>query len=226
VLFGAPKTYDALYNNENHFLDDELSAIINRFRIKLGDGGEFILIVDAGFGWSSTGVDNKYDRGGSLPLEASKESHPFEMIGKYEIGILDDQPFSTPSASYASLFHVSAARIDNKATEINCNGILTLAVTRSLEDLSDSISYQDWFVSINTHATALNKNQPPMAEGNSNVFVFHLYNLVEGADYINYDILDTTETMSKQAVNILSNLKERLKEEFKQDAVNPDFGAY
>lgn len=225
VLYGAPKSYDALYNNEHHLLDDELSEIINQFRIKLGDEGEFILIVDAGFGWSSLGTHHQYDRGGSLPLESSEESHPFEMIGKYETGIMDDLPFSTPSARYANLFHISAARIKDQASEINGNGILTLAVTRSFEDLNDSTNYQDWYTAISTYAIALD-NQTPLAEGDSEVLVFHLYNLVEGADFDNFDVQNTTETMSVQEINILSNIKERIKEEFKQGVGNPNFAAF
>lgn len=225
VLYNAPKYYDALYNNENHLLDDELSEIVNRFRIKLGVDGQFLLMVDAGFGWSGSAAVFPYERGGSLPLEANRETHDFEKIGLYETGIIDDLPFSMPSAGHANLFHVSANHIMGTARELNGNGILTLAITRSFENLNDSMDYEAWFKKIKWYSSKMDDIQVPLAEGNGSTVVFDLYNQTEGSDYdADYAIQDTTATTSAQEINILSNLKDRLIEEHNNSADSPDFG--
>ncbi|MBO6518192.1 MAG: caspase family protein [Bacteroidia bacterium] len=35
VLYGAPRSYDPVYQNEHHLLDEELSKIMNQMRLKL-----------------------------------------------------------------------------------------------------------------------------------------------------------------------------------------------
>ncbi len=227
VLYNAPKNYDALYNNENHLLDDELSEIVNKFRIKLGSEGQFLLMVDAGFGWSGSAAFHRYERGGSLPFEASKESHDFDKIGLYETGIIDDLPFSMPSSGHANLFHVSANQIKGTAREVNGNGILTLAITRSFEMLHDSMDYQTWFSNIKLHSSKMSNMQIPLAEGNGSIVVFNFYNKVEGSDYnSDYAVQDTTSTTSAQEINILSDLKDRLIKEHNNSVNSPDFGTF
>ena len=227
VLYNAPKSFDAVYNNEAHLLDDEISEIVNRFRIKLGSEGQFILIVDAGFGWSNAEGNNQFERGGALPLEANLETHSFEKIGLYETGIIDDLPFSIPSDGYANLFHVSANQIRGTAQELNGNGVLTLAITRSFEELNDSTDYEKWFNSIESFSLKMLPNQTPIAEGNGSTVVFDLYNRTEGSDYkTNYAIQDTTKTLSDEEIKILSDLKDQLIEEHNNDIGNPDFGVF
>ncbi|MFT5722973.1 MAG: hypothetical protein ACI9JN_000078 [Bacteroidia bacterium] len=172
-------------------LDEELRAIINRFRIKLGEFGEFIVIVDAGFGWDSHS-DEKYTRGGNLLLEPSYQMHTFAHTGKNEIGIMDDQPFSIPSTGYANLFHLSANQIHSVAHELNGNGILSLAFARELEELTDSISYESFYQSVKVHAYQMYKNQIVVAEGDIETIIFNFYLKTHGSSVQTFNATDTT----------------------------------
>jgi metacaspase-1 len=223
VCYGAPKNYDALYKNENHLLDEELSEIINKFRMKLSELGEFICVVDAGYGWNKK-TSSHYTRGGALPLEYNYETHPFENIGKNEVGIIDDLPFSRPYPSYAHLFNISASDIMNVAYELNGNGLLTLAFARSLELPLDSMNYQDLFESIKKNMQLLLSDQTPAAEGLSDVVVFHLFPK-QGTK--TQDLLYMAEhSATVQETVILNNITKALKEEFTRNAKNPEFGVY
>ncbi len=224
VLYGAPKQYDALYKNENHLLDDELSDIINKFRIKLGPQGEFIVVIDAGFGWMSTSTTH-ITRGGAYPLEEKFESHSFSNIGKFESGILDDQPFSVPSKGHAHLFHLTANTINSMAMEVNGNGVLTLSFTRSLEELSDSVSYEVWFHTVQSHGNEIVQGQHIDAEGETDDLVFNHYHKIQGSDCETFAVEDVTETMSAQEMDMLKNIENYIQEEYNSDSGKGEFGS-
>jgi hypothetical protein len=224
VLYNAPKEYDALYKNESHLLDDELSEIINNFRIVLGSKGEFISIIDAGFGWSTDDA-NDYVRGGAKPLEAVYQTHPFKNIGLFEAGIIDDQPFSIPSNGHANLFHLSANMISKEGLELNGNGILTLAFTRSLEELDDSSSYEDWAAMVSKFSAEISTNQTIQMEGDAEQIVFDYYRKINGSDFETFHVQNTNDTMTAQEQDMLQNISNIIKQEYNMDPGSGEFGS-
>lgn len=223
VLYGAPKKYDALYKNEHHLLDEELSKIINDFRVKLGATGEFIVVIDAGFGWALDKNNGHVMRGGAFPLEERFQTHDHKNIGRFESGILDDQPFSVPSNGHAHLFHLTANTIKNQAVEINGNGVLTLSFTRSLEEMNDSISYEQWFAMIQQFGTTMVDLQNIDAEGETDDIVFVYYNNIKGSDYNSFAVEEVTDSMSAQEMDMLKNIEQYIQEEFNSDTGRGEF---
>ena len=171
VLYGAPKYYDALYNNENHLLDEELSEILNKFRARIGEKGEVLVLLEAGFGWD-TSAEHKNIRGGAQPLQKTKNKVDLESIGQYEEGIIDDLPFGAPNTTYASIIEFTATRINSVAHEYEGNGIFTLAVARAFDETPDSSSYLVFYKAIVKNCKELSALQKPNYLGSMDEIVF------------------------------------------------------
>ena len=188
VLYGAPKAYDKLYKNEHHLLDEELSEILNNFRIKLAAKGEVIVLVDAGYGWIMDKMFRPFVRGGALPLEANHNMAQLQNIGLYESGILDDLPFSRPSAGHATITQMSATAINSFATEYNGNGIFTLSLSRSFETHTDSTNYFQWFEEVKRQSQILSSRQNPIFQGDADKIMFEHIVATQQAQWNDFNI--------------------------------------
>lgn len=215
VLYGAPKYYDAAYKNENHLLDDELSVIINKFRMKLGNDGSILLLVDAGFGWVGASGDTLI-RGGAAPLEPSSRGSFTQTPGIYEAGIIDDLPFAQPSKEYAAFTHMTASTIMHVAHEYGGNGIFTLALTRALDELKDTTTRGALFDQCKTLCLQLNKSQRPVMEGNSESLVLKEYT------NRNYHT-SVVAPISEEEYEILSHMLDEIESEVKKESGLSDY---
>lgn len=174
VLYGAPKEYDELYKNENHLLDDELSEIMNRFRLKLGAKGELIVLTETGYGWTPESTE-AFARGGAKPLTDNNIRPDMFTNLSSETGILDDLPYGKPSDSYSRLIQIAAVAVNNQALEYAGNGIFTLALTRAFESKNDSSTYLEFVRMVETNTSAMNSKQKPGIEGDLERIMFESF---------------------------------------------------
>lgn len=111
------------------------------------------------------------------------------------------------------------------AMEVNGNGVLTLSFTRSLEELSDSVSYEVWFHTVQSHGNEIVQGQHIDAEGETDDLVFNHYHKIQGSDYETFAVEDVTETMSAQEMDMLKNIENYIQEEYNSDSGKGEFGS-
>lgn len=221
VMYGAPKGYDASYHNEHHLTDDELSAFFNRMRMKLGNKGEVIVLVDAGFGWSDS-ISTENIRGGAMPLEASHDHIDRGTIGRFEAGILDDLPYGKPSDRYSPIIHMTAIDIRLPAFEHNGNGVFTMALARAIDEQTDSVTYEELFAHVKLNSTAINTMQIPLMEGKPDESMFKQITKDSGLGSSVIEQVSHTATDS-EALEILVDLKETEKGVIKNEVGKTDW---
>ncbi len=204
VLYGAPRYYDKLYRNENHLLDEELSKIFNKIRLRLGSKGELLVIVETGFGWSASETE-EFVHGGAKPLGENGKDAMAESMGLFETGILDDLPFAIPSNSYSTLIQLTATAVNKPSYEYEGNGIFTLAVTRAFEMKNDSTTYLDFFKVIVAESMAIITRQIPNIEGDTELKMFKHFINKSSSEY-GSDHKNRVTKISMKELNILFEL--------------------
>ena len=225
VMYGAPKTYQSLYKNEHHLLDEEISVVFNKIRRKIGDKGELIVLIETGFGWNPDGDAPDHVKGGALPLQRIKSMVAIEQMGLYEIGIVDDLPYGLPSDEYGQIIHISATAINQMAQEYEGTGVFTLSLCRALENKSDSTTYYDFFVQLVNQARELHSDQIPKLEGYSDEIMFS--SRIDSTDIRNENYRDIHERiiakLDSSELQILFNLKYREEQVIKNEVGRSDW---
>ncbi|MDB9883284.1 caspase family protein, partial [Bacteroidia bacterium] len=164
VAYGAPAYYSDGYDGELHLRDEELGDKLDQLRTKVGKTGDILVIVDACH--SGTATRGKAARGGKKALAPPGYS-PAKRGNSKEIGVFEPQSNNSRGldSEMAPMVIISAARADELNYEYNGYGSLSLAVARSLENLSPKNSYRTIFSKIAKEMSIIAPNQNPAIEG-------------------------------------------------------------
>lgn len=194
VAYGAPSEYDALYKGENHLRDEELGGLMDQLRLKLGPNGDVLLFVDACHSGTATrgpGGDAKaVKRGGRAPF-APKGYVP-EIKQGSETLLVDNQPFSNVNpADLAPMVVLSAAQADEVNYEYSNQGSLSLAISRSLNNLTPNFTYRAFFSRIMKEMSLLAPKQNPAIEGSIDRGLFGGKSIAQDKYYTIYSLRGT-----------------------------------
>jgi len=170
VLYGAPSEFDQWYRNEHHLTDDDFSAQMDLIRAKVGEHGQVISLIDAGFG-SADGIKGDSLRGWAKALAPADYQSRSNYIDVNHC-LYDNRPFRSPSTKYAPMISISATQGNQAAMEYNGNGILTLAFDRAMEVASDTQTYQQLFRRMQITVKEMQKNQVMALEGSFDKALF------------------------------------------------------
>lgn len=169
VAYGAPAKYDALYKGENHLRDEELGALLDKLRTKMGPGGDLLLFVDACHSGTPTrgpkNEEGKAKKRGGRAAMAPPGYVPNIQPGKEE-GMLENRPFAnTNPENLAPMVVLSAAQANEVNYEYANYGSLSLAISRSLDNLSPNFTYRALFSRIMKEMSLIAPKQNPAMEG-------------------------------------------------------------
>lgn len=164
VAYGAPAVYDAGYEGENHLRDEELGEKLDDIRQQIGKDGDVLVLVDACHSGTATRGEGK-TRGG-VPAFAPP-GYKSEKVDKDEVGLFEkNNPASRGNeAAMAPMVVISAARADELNYEYDGYGSLSVAFTRSFENLSSEYSYRSLFSKIVKEMSIIAPKQNPAIEG-------------------------------------------------------------
>ncbi len=162
-------------NNDGskHLRDDDLGALLDRLRIKVGGTGSVLVTIDACHSVSATrGADDELAvRGGMEPIGApsKKRSQRAEAGGVFEGG--------APSAGKAPLIVISAARHDEQARETRDKdgravGALSLAFSEALVTAKKGTTWRQLFGQVQGAMAQTVPKQTPQLEGDVDTAVF------------------------------------------------------
>ena len=200
VAYGAPAEYDALYKGENHLRDEELGGLMDDLRLKLGPNGDVLLFVDACHSGTPTRGPKNLEPGarkrGGRAAFAPKGYTPELKPGK-EFGMLENRPFSNVNkADLAPMVVLSAAQADEVNYEYSNYGSLSVAISRSLDNLSPNFTYRALFARIMKEMSVLAPKQNPAIEGNIDRTLFAGQSIVQDKYYTVHTIRGTYLNMN------------------------------
>lgn len=162
--YGAEAYTSYSYNGEEHIRDDELGKYLDRIRLKAGESGQVLVLLDACYSGSGTRGDETPSRGISNIL--LKEGETTVLKGKDEVAF-KEFPANTDTKGMAPLIVFSGSRADEKNYEYNGHGSLSYAFSKALPEISGgTISYRSLFARINSIMRTITRYQFPVAEGN------------------------------------------------------------
>ncbi len=216
VLYGAPKYYSSSYGMENHLLDEELSNLLNDIQNKLGEEGELMVLIDAGFGHNNEAVTKGISRGDSDPYSDDLKNL---KLKKAINGIIDDVPYDKPNENRAPLVEIVAVNALGGAVDYHENGLFTFAVAQSFDKITDSTSYQDFYESINEVCSLIDENQRPLVKGNLDRNVFKH---VKSLSYLDTNVTRGNSVMTEEEAVQIEDLIIRTKEEGTKDKKRPN----
>lgn len=162
VAYGAPSEYDPLYHGENHLRDEELGAKLLQIREAIGPDGDLIVILDACH--SGTGTRAKGKKRGGMPALVSPD---FNKSDKQDEDVMmDNLPFSNVDVTKLSpVVVISASQADQVNFEYENAGSLSVAMSRSLENLNNETTYRELFSRVMKEMSLIAPNQTPSIEG-------------------------------------------------------------
>lgn len=159
---GAEAYISDTYNGEEHIRDDELGKYLDGIRLKAGESGQVLVLLDACYSGSGTRGDEKPSRGITHLL--TKDGEVPETSGK------DDVPFRESQSAKgiegtAPLVVFSGSRADEKNFEYNGVGSLSYAFNKAFSNISRRTTYRALFAEINSIMRSIVRYQYPVAEG-------------------------------------------------------------
>jgi hypothetical protein len=170
VGFGAPAYFDEGYNGENHLRDEELGERLDDIREKIGRDGDVLVLVDACHSGTATRGHEK-TRGG-VPAYVSKDFKPKE-VKKADIGMFEkNKPTSRGSSNMAPMVVISGSRADETNKEFEGAGSLSVAFSRSFQNLNSNYSYRSLFSKIAKEMSVIAPKQTPAIEGDIDRLLF------------------------------------------------------
>jgi hypothetical protein len=193
VAYGAPAAYEEGYEGENHLRDEELGNKLDELRQQLGKDGDVLVIVDACHSGTAT-RGNAVARGGKKPLAPA--GYKPNKSDEKEVGMFEkSSAASRGSASLAPMVVISAARADELNYEYNGSGSLSLALSRSFENLNNNFSYRTLFSKIAKEMSVLAPKQNPAIEGDVDRLLF-------GGKVVNQEPYYTIKNLDMDALTI------------------------
>lgn len=204
IPYGAPSRYTAGYTGQKHIRDDELGAIVNELRTKVGGKGQVIMFLDACH--SGTGTRGAALVRGGVPPLAPENYVPVvksQTRGTSDEGFgLDDStitrgkggglaPFILFSGASANELNYETFDEDGKGV-----GSLSYAISKAFASTDPNITFRGIFAKILTTMSVVAPRQTPMLEGDIDYKVFN-GQTVKQEPYFNI-----TETNGDQEIQI------------------------
>jgi hypothetical protein len=179
VSYDAPMSMKDGYDGSLHFRDDELGAIINKFRIKLGSNGHILLFLDSCHSGTGTRGSAKV-RGGAPPLVPENWISMAKSDGKVGFGISDKSDNNARGVSTSNLakfvvFSGASANELNYETyddDDNAVGSLSYCIYKSFSQMNEGDTYRQVFARIMAEMATKAPFQNPAIEGDIDFAVF------------------------------------------------------
>jgi metacaspase-1 len=171
VPYDAPMEYQP--GVDKHLRDDDFGMKLQDLRLKLGENGELIVIVDACHSGSSTrgnkgsmrGTDKKYQPQGYKAPVAKTNKINESMFG------LGDR--KTGMAKMISLFASSSSELNSQYEKDGVEyGSLSMAFFKTITNAGKQMSYQAVFDQIKLEMKKFGLSQHPEAEGEMDKEIF------------------------------------------------------
>lgn len=187
--YGAEAYTSYSYNGEEHIRDDELGKYLDRIRLKAGESGQVLVLLDACYSGSGTRGDETPSRGISNIL--LKEGELTALKGKDEVPFQESFGVEKKEG-LAPLVVFSGSRADEKNFEYNGMGSLSYAFNKAFSNIKGRTTYRSLFAEINSIMRALVRQQYPVAEGEGLDLIVFNAELVPAPEY--YTISEYDET--------------------------------
>ncbi len=168
VPFDSPKRYQSgIYEGENLIRDEELGAILQKLRMKLGKEGHLLTLIDACHSGTATRGLAKA-RGTNMRMASPDylAAHP-DRFGEDD-PLADDSPDDLERlAPMVALFSASPNQLSYEHVDDNGEGfgILSYTFSKVFCSAKEGTTYRDLFDQIRLQVSALSPRQTPQAEG-------------------------------------------------------------
>jgi len=175
VPFDAHMRYEkGVYEGEKHLRDDELDILFTDLRIKLGETGNLLVIIDACH--SGTATRGVAKARGTFEKMAPATFNPSTGAEK-EVGMMTKNTSRGVNKGLANMFVLSGAspsqlNYETFDDEGNSVGSLSFAFNRAMRKADKNTTYRGLFENIKVDMSVLAPNQQPQAEGSMDVQVF------------------------------------------------------
>lgn len=194
VPYDAPQEYTP--GVEKHLRDDDFGLKLQDLRLKLGENGELIVLVDACHSGSSTrgnnakmrGTDKKYQPANYKPVTAKTTKINEAMFG------LGDR--KQGMAKMISFFASSSSELNSQCEKDGVEyGSLSMAFFRTVANANKQMSYQAVFDNIKLEMRKMGLAQHPEAEGEMDKEIFGGKMLTK-LDYFTAASVNTNNTIT------------------------------
>ena len=205
IPYGAPSRYYKGYTGQKHLRDDELGAVVNIMRAKVGGKGQVIVFLDACHSGTGTRGAAKV-RGGVPPLAppdyevpAGKQSRG---AGEEGFGLAKNVSKTRGSnddlAPFVLFSGASADELNYETTDENGNGVgsLSYAISKAFSTTDQNVTYRAIFANILATMAVVAPRQTPMLEGDIDYKVFNGQTVKQEPYY------SVTETNSDEEIQI------------------------
>lgn len=169
IPFDACKTYKkGEYTGQNHFRDDELGALLNQLRVKIGIKGDIVVILDACHSGTATrgiescrGTEVKFEEPGYIPPQLQGNKTNFAEEQTSERGINTSlAPMVIISGS--GKLELNYEYYDKTGTTF---GSLSFAISKIFSTTLPGTSYRTLFEQIKSEMHLIAPRQTPQIEG-------------------------------------------------------------
>jgi hypothetical protein len=171
VPYDAPMEYQP--GVEKHLRDDDFGIKLQDLRLKLGEAGELIVIVDACHSGSSTRGNKGSMRGTDKKYQPSNYKAPVAKTNKINESIFGLGDRKAGMAKMISLFASSSSELNSQYEKDGIEyGSLSMAFFKTITNAGKQMSYQAVFDQIKLEMRKFGLSQHPEAEGEMDKEIF------------------------------------------------------
>ncbi|MBS4065967.1 MAG: caspase family protein [Chitinophagaceae bacterium] len=171
VPYDAPMEYQP--GVEKHLRDDDFGIKLQDLRLKLGEEGELIVIVDACHSGSSTRGNKGSMRGTDKKYQPSNYKAPVAKTNKINESIFGLGDRKAGMAKMISLFASSSSELNSQYEKDGVEyGSLSMAFFKTITNAGKQMSYQAVFDQIKLEMRKFGLSQHPEAEGEMDKEIF------------------------------------------------------
>jgi hypothetical protein len=171
VPYDAPMEYQPGVNK--HLRDDDFGMKLQDLRLKLGENGELIVIVDACHSGSSTRGNKGSMRGTDKKYQPAGYKAPVAKTNKINESIFGLGDRKQGMAKMISLFASSSSELNSQYEKDGVEyGSLSMAFFKTVTNASKQMSYQAVFDQIKLEMHRFGLSQHPEAEGEMDKEIF------------------------------------------------------
>ncbi|MEZ0609426.1 caspase family protein [Fibrella sp. WM1] len=172
VCYGAPNRAEgafADYDGSKHLRDDELGALIDELRQKLGADGDVLLLADACHSGTITRGGGITKHRGGAPLKTRQHRAPAQAAKPtpYSVFIYKKTPSQTGIAPYVAMSAANANELNYQCFGSDGKevGSLSYAFNQAMQQARVGESYRDLFARIQSIMKQKVSAQTPQIEG-------------------------------------------------------------
>ncbi len=172
VAYDAPKKADLKsYKGGNHILDDEIGIFVQQMKIKLGNIGHLLLLLDCCHAGTGARTDAQaFLRGGAMPIASGLWAHAEDQATTNKSGF-DDGDFEVRGDGGVFVLLAGAAagqqNYEVKDDDGKPFGALSYAFCEAIHRLKKNATYQGLFAGISSIITQKAPFQTPTIEGDA-----------------------------------------------------------